>query len=93
MNFMRSIAPTFYVQSENFAALMEIKKNSTTPKRVSSFFFILAALHQMFGLCPRRERGIVSESCSIKPNLDCIYQFPIDLEPNGRPFGFKSIEK
>ena len=24
---------------------------------------------------------------------DCIYHFPIDLEPNGRPFGSKSIGK
>ena len=29
----------------------------------------------------------------IKPKLDCIYSFPIDLEPNGRPFVSKLIGK
>ena len=29
---------------------------------------------------------IFSKSCQIKPKSDCIYHFPIDLEPNGRPF-------
>ena len=28
-----------------------------------------------------------------KPNLDCNYTIPIDLAPNGVPFGAKSIEK
>ena len=26
-----------------------------------------------------------------QPELDCIYHFPIDLEPSGRPFDSKSI--
>ena len=29
----------------------------------------------------------------IKPESDCIYHAPIDLEPNGRTLGSKSIEK
>ena len=29
----------------------------------------------------------------IKLNSDCIYHFPIDLKPNGRTFGSKSINK
>ena len=32
-------------------------------------------------------REISSKSYSINPNSDCIYHFPIDLEPNGQcPF-------
>ena len=38
------------------------------------------------------EREIDSESCYIKPNLDCDYTFLIDLAPNGISFGAKSIE-
>ena len=38
-------------------------------------------------------REIFSKSYHIKPKLDCIYHFPIDLEPDGCPFGSKSIEK
>ena len=30
-------------------------------------------------------REIISESCQIKLKSDCIYQFPIDLQPNGIP--------
>ena len=43
-----------------------------------------------------RKRGkseIFSKLCEIKPKSDCIYHFPVDKEPNGRPFGSKSIEK
>ena len=36
---------------------------------------------------------IVSKSHLIKPKSDCTYHFPIKLEPNGRPFGSKSIGK
>ena len=32
-----------------------------------------------------------SKCNSIKPKSDCIYHFPIDLEPNRRPLGSKSI--
>ena len=38
-------------------------------------------------------REIFSKSYEIKPKSDCVYPFPIDLEPNGRPFGSKSIGK
>ena len=34
-----------------------------------------------------------SNSYWIKPDSDCIYHYTIDLEPNGRPIGFKSIGK
>jgi len=34
---------------------------------------------------------IDSESCQIKPNLDCNNVFPTVLEPNGIQFGVKSI--
>ena len=30
---------------------------------------------------------------SINPKSYCVYHFPIDLEPNGHPFGSKPIEK
>jgi len=40
----------------------------------------------------QREQS-VSESCEIKLNLDCIYVFPTDVEPNRIPFGTKLIEK
>ena len=36
-------------------------------------------------------REFFSESYWIDSESDCIYHFPIDLEPNGRPFGSKSI--
>ena len=35
----------------------------------------------------------ISEYCKSKPNLDCNYAFPIDLEPNENPFGVNSIGK
>ena len=38
-------------------------------------------------------RVIFLKSCSFKLKSDCIYHFPIDLGPNGRPFGSKSIGK
>ena len=31
------------------------------------------------------------KSYQINPKSDCIYHFPVDLEPKGRPFGSKSI--
>ena len=36
---------------------------------------------------------IFSESWYSKTNLDCNYSIPIDLEPNGIPFGTKTIGK
>ena len=33
------------------------------------------------------------ELCSIKPNFDCNYTFPIDLAPNEIRFGVKSTRK
>ena len=36
---------------------------------------------------------IISKYYLIKLKLDCIYQFPIDFEPNKRLFGTKSIGK
>ena len=38
-------------------------------------------------------REFFLKSYEIKPKSDCSYHFPIDLEPNGRPFGSKSIVK
>ena len=38
-------------------------------------------------------RGIFSKYYQTKLKSDCIYHFPIDLEPNGRPFGSKSVGK
>ena len=38
-------------------------------------------------------REIFPKSYQIKAKSDCIYQFPIDLDPNGSPFGSKSIGK
>ena len=40
-----------------------------------------------------RYRKLDFESCYIKPNLDCNYTFPMDLKPNGIPFGAKSNGK
>ena len=34
-----------------------------------------------------------TESRQIKPNLDCSYNFPIDLKPTGIQYGAKSIGK
>ena len=39
------------------------------------------------------DREIFLESYLIKLKSDCIYHFPINLEPNGRSFGSKSIGK
>ena len=36
---------------------------------------------------------IFSKSYWIRPKSDCFYPFPVDLEPNGSPFDFKSIGK
>ena len=33
------------------------------------------------------------KSYQIKLKSDCVYNAPIDLESNGRPFGYKSIGK
>ena len=42
----------------------------------------------------KHARGeIFSKSYCIKPNPDCIYHFPMDLEPNGRPLRYRSIGK
>ena len=38
-------------------------------------------------------REIFSKFYQIKPKSGCIYHFPIDLDPNGGPFGSKSIGK
>ena len=38
-------------------------------------------------------KKIFWESCKSIPNLYCNYSFPIDLAPDGFPFGAKSIEK
>ena len=38
-------------------------------------------------------REIFSKSYYINLKSDCIYNFPINLEPNGRSFGSKSIGK
>ena len=38
-------------------------------------------------------REIFSQSCWIKPNLDCNYTFPIDLAPKGILFDVKSMGK
>ena len=35
----------------------------------------------------RTHREIFSKSYSINPKSDCNYHAPIDLEPNGLPFG------
>ena len=42
---------------------------------------------------PRAHSEIFAKSYYINPKSDCIYHFPIDLEPNGRPFGSKSTGK
>ena len=34
---------------------------------------------------------IFSKSYEMKPKSDCIYHFPSDLDPNGRPFGDQSV--
>ena len=39
------------------------------------------------------QREIFLKSYQIKPKSECIYHFLIDLEPNGRPFGSRSIGK
>ena len=36
-------------------------------------------------------REIFFESCSVNLKSDCIYHFPIDLDPCGSPFGSESI--
>ena len=38
-------------------------------------------------------REIFSETAKIKPNFDCKYDFPIDLAPNGSPFGAQTYRK
>ena len=38
-------------------------------------------------------REIFPKSYQINLKSGCIYHFPVDLDPNGRPFGSKSIGK
>ena len=42
-----------------------------------------AACHEWVFYSTHKE--IFLKSCLIKPKLDCIHHFPIDLEPNGPP--------
>ena len=43
---------------------------------------------------PRLSTLIYTKGCNaFVPRSDCIYHSPTDLEPNGRPFGFRSIGK
>jgi len=55
---------------------------STYPKYIC-YFLLNISTHREFNFV----------SCNIKPNLDGNYTFPIDLAPNGFPFGAKSIDK
>ena len=41
----------------------------------------------------RLTHGDISESCKSNPNLDCNYDFPIDLAPIGITIGAESIGK
>ena len=36
---------------------------------------------------------LFSESCYFKPNLNCYYNFPIDLAPNGIPFAVLNLSE
>ena len=38
-------------------------------------------------------REIFTKSFQINQKSDCIYHFPIDLEPNERPFGSLMVEE
>ena len=46
-----------------------------------------------YSIPPRTQILFFSKSYQVNPKSDCIYHFPIDLEPNGRPFGSKVIGK
>ena len=39
------------------------------------------------------QRESHSQSCSVKPNLDCNYTFPINLASNAIPFGANQSDK
>ena len=53
----------------------------------------LLALRSCHCFCVVAHRDIFSKSYQRKPKSDSIYHAPIDLEPNGRLFGSKSIGK
>ena len=53
----------------------------------------LIALHPLLLSGKPTHREIFSESCWITSKSDCIYHFPIDLDPNKPLFGSKSIGK
>ena len=50
-------------------------------------------VNQSSGLCIHYTQRNLFESLFINLKSECIYHFPIDLEPNGRPFGSKLIGK
>ena len=55
-------------------------------KKISVFFFTKKKCLDGVDTYLYAHREIFSKSYQIKPKSDCIYHFPIDLEPNGCPF-------
>ena len=58
---------------------------------------ILHAVHLILYAIPHPQcSNVHTQKCFLnlvkKPNLDCNYSFPIDLAPNGFPFGAKSVK-
>ena len=76
---------------------MEIPKQGYIPPRSCNLTLKISQLQQFQLRNTSQEisddihREIFSKSYKIKPKSECIYNFPIDLELNGRSFGSKSI--
>ena len=72
----------------NWLILIQLINNNNINQLIVIYLFKLIVKifgHNFFIEVSHRE--IFSESCKFKPNYDCIYNFPIDLAPNGIPFG------
>ena len=63
------------------------QKIESWAKRDGNFFYLTSPETSLL----TSYRELFSESCQSEPNLECNHSFPIDLAPNGIPFGAKSI--
>ena len=55
------------------------------------YFFQVRTINDEPTQCHLTRREIFSKFYQVITKSDCIYHFPIDLEPNGRSIGYKSM--
>jgi len=86
-------APQFVLQKLLESGNIGLTEEDTVSRSIFSIFQIIIKfeLIRIFECCKLDSLRIVK--IDSKPNLDCNYTFPIDLEPNGISFHAKSIGK